>query len=170
MSLKTSSPPHFASNVRYHERPRADDAERVAALAHSTGVFTDEEADVAAQLVTTTLDGRETYQFILAENDKSQLIGFTCFDRIPLTQSAFDLYWIVVTPEWAGTGLARDLMRRTADAIRVQGGTQIFAETSGSKPYARARRFYLGTGFQRAARFADFYGPGDAKIVFRMLL
>ncbi|HEY8595969.1 MAG TPA: GNAT family N-acetyltransferase [Devosiaceae bacterium] len=170
MSLKTSSPQHFASHVRYYEQPQADDAERVAALARSTGVFSDEEARVAGELVTTTLDGRETYQFLLAEDDNHRLIGFTCFDRIPLTQSAFDLYWIVVAPEWAGTGLARDLMRRTADVIRVEGGTQILAETSERKPYARARRFYLGTGFQRAARFADFYGPNDAKIVFRMLL
>lgn len=132
-------------------------------------MFSPEEARIAGELAETTLDGSETYRFLFAER-KGDLLGYTCFDRIPLSAVSFDLYWIAVSPEERGTGLSLALMERTAAFIRKKRGLQIFAETSSREPYAAARGFYLKAGFEQAARFEDFYAVGDAKIVFRMKL
>ena len=99
-----------------------------------------------------------------------ELIGCTCFDRIPLSKVAFDLYWIAVSPAQRGTGLATELMERTAKFIRGKRGTHVFAETSSRDPYAPARAFYSKAGFQEVARFEDFYEAGDAKITYRLKL
>ena len=148
-----------------------DDADPAAieALVAATGVFSAEEIRTAAELAETTLDGTETYRWLLAEQD-GEIVGYTCFDRIPFSKLSFDLYWIAVSPERRGTGLAAELMERTATFIRGKRGTQIFAETSSREPYAAAQAFYLKTGFQEIARFEDFYDVGDDKLVYRLKL
>ncbi len=145
------------------------DVDRIRALTNATGVFSAEESRVAAELAQTTLDGSETYRWLLAEAD-GELLGYTCFDRIPLSKVSFDLYWIAVLPAQRGTGLAMDLMARTAKLAKSKRGLWIFAETSSRDAYAPARAFYRKTGFEEAARFADFYEPGDDKVVFRLAL
>jgi ribosomal protein S18 acetylase RimI-like enzyme len=147
----------------------AADPPRILKLVQATGVFSVEEARVAAELAETTLDGTETYRWLLAEAE-GRLVGYTCFDRVPFSKVSFDLYWIAVRPEHRGSGLAHELMQRTAKFVRGKRGTQIFAETSSREPYAAARAFYRRAGFDEAARFDDFYEPGDAKIVYRLQL
>ena len=45
-------------------------------------------------------------------------------------------------------------------------GTALYAETSGRLQYAPTRSFYRRCGYREAAVFADFYAPGDDKVVF----
>jgi len=75
-----------------------------------------------------------------------------------------------VAPESRGTGLALELMRRTAVFAKRKRGLWLFAETSSREPYAPARAFYKKAGFEEAARFEDFYAEGDAKLMFRLKL
>ena len=157
------------NRLRFRHVLDAADPARIRALIEATGVFSKEEASIAAELAETTLDGTETYRWLIAEAG-SDLLGYTCFDRIPLSRVSFDLYWIAVSPAVRGTGLAAELMQRTAKFIRAKRGTQIFAETSSREPYAPARAFYLKSGFEEAARFGDFYEPGDDKVIFRLKL
>lgn len=164
-SPPSSRPP--AERIRWRQIADKDDPAKVRKLVEATGVFSPEEARVAGQLVETTLSGAETYRFLFAEN-AGGLVGYTCFDRIPLSAVSFDLYWIAVASEARGTGLAQELMTRTAAVVKRKRGLAIYAETSSREPYAAARAFYLKAGFEEAARFADFYAVGDDKIVFRL--
>jgi len=132
-------------------------------------VFSKEEARVAAELAETTIDGSETYRWLIAEQDGA-LIGYTCYDRIPLSKVSFDLYWIAVLPECRGTGLATELLTRTARFAKSKRGLWMFAETSSRDAYAPARAFYLKSGFTEIARMEDFYEPGDDKLVYRLAL
>lgn len=157
------------NRLRFRHVLDAADPTRIRALIAATGVFSAEESRVAAELAETTLDGSETYRWLIAETD-GELAGYTCFDRVPLSKTSFDLYWIAVSPTHRGTGLGRELIARTAKFIRAKRGAQIFAETSSREPYAPARAFYVKTGFEPVARFEDFYEPGDDKIVFRLKL
>ena len=166
MSSPASSPP---PKIRFRQILHAGDPARIGALIDATGVFSAEEVRVAAELAETTLDGSETYRWLLAESG-SELLGYTCFDHIPLSKVSFDLYWIAVSRAARGTGLAAALMAHTAKVVAAKRGTQIFAETSSREPYAPARAFYVKSGFEEAARFSDFYEPGDDKIVFRLKL
>ena len=158
-----------AGRLRFRHILDKGDPEKIRALVEATGVFSAEEAAVAARLAETTLDGSETYRWLLADLGDT-LVGYTCFDRIELTKASFDLYWIAVLPTHGGKGLGLDLMARTAKFIRLKDGTQIFAETSSREPYAKARAFYLKAGFEEVARFEDFYKPGDDKVIFRLKL
>jgi ribosomal protein S18 acetylase RimI-like enzyme len=168
MSSTISSEP-LADRIRWRHIVDAADPARIRALVAATGVFSAEEIGIAGELAETTLDGSETYRFLFAERG-GELLGYTCFDRIPLSTVSFDLYWIAVAPGARGTGLALLLLERTATFIRKKRGLQIFAETSSREPYAAARAFYRRAGFEEAVAFEDFYAPGDAKIVFRMKL
>ena len=155
--------------TRYRHVLAASDPARIRALIKATTVFSAEEIDTAGQLAETTLDGSETYRWLLAEVG-GELAGYTCFDRIPLSKVSFDLYWIAVSPTHQHTGLGRELLARTAQFIRGKRGTQLFAETSSREPYAAARAFYAKAGFEAAARFTDFYDASDDKLVFRLKL
>lgn len=156
--------------IRWRQIAEPADPRKIADLVTASGVFSEEEARVAGELATTTLDGTETYRFMFAEQPGGGLKGFTCFDRIPLSDVSFDLYWIAVAPSEQGTGLAQELMRRTAAFAKRKRGLWLFAETSSREPYARARAFYQRVGFEEAARFEDFYAAGDAKVIFRLKL
>jgi len=161
-----SKPP---ARLRFRHILDAADPDRIRALVEATGVFTAEEVRVAGDLADSTLDGSEPFRWLLAERD-GELVGYTCYDRVPLAAISFDLYWIAVAPDQRGTGLAMDLMERTAALVRKKGGHSIYAETSSKEPYAPARGFYLKAGFTEAARFPDFYAVGDAKVVYRLVL
>jgi GNAT superfamily N-acetyltransferase len=156
--------------LRWRQIAEPADPEKISELVATTGVFSVEEARVAGELAATTLDGSETYRFMFAEEPGGALRGFTCFDRIPLSKVSFDLYWIAVAKEYWGTGLAQELMQRTARFCKSKRGLWLFAETSSRPPYERARAFYRSTGFAESARFEDFYAPGDAKIIYRLEL
>lgn len=159
----------LAHRVRWRQLCVADDPARVRTLVEATGVFSEEEARVAAQLVETTVDGSETYRFLFAER-KGEILGYTCFDQVPLSQVSWDLYWIAVAPEMRGTGLGQRLIERTAHIVARKHGRFLFAETSSREPYAPARAFYVRTGFVEVARFEDFYEEGDDKLIYRLSL
>jgi GNAT superfamily N-acetyltransferase len=162
-----SMPP--AEAIRFRSALVGADPGRIRALVAATGVFSGEEVRIAGELAETTLDGTEPYRWLLAERG-GELIGYTCFDRVPLTRVSVDLYWIAVAPAARGSGVAAELMARTASLARSEGAVAIYAETSSRAPYAPARAFYLKSGFAEAARFPDFYERGDDKLVYRLAL
>ncbi len=151
--------------LSFRDRPGNGDPDAIRALVAATGAFSDEEVQVAGRLAESTLDRSAPFLWCLAEAG-GRLVGYTCFDHIELTQGSFDLYWIAVAPDSSGMGIGRRLILRTAAAMQALGGTRLYAETSSRPPYAAARAFYRSTGFLRVARFADFYAPGDAKLVY----
>ena len=93
------------------------------------------------------------------------LRGYACYGPTPCTESAWDLYWLVVHPAAQGVGLGRLLLDRVAEAVRSEGGTALYAETAGKPAYAPTRAFYARTGFQAVATIPDFYARGDAKLI-----
>jgi ribosomal protein S18 acetylase RimI-like enzyme len=50
--------------------------------------------------------------------------------------------------------------------MRKAGAKHVYADTSSSDRYAGTRGFYQRMGFHEEARLADFYGPGDGKIIY----
>jgi ribosomal protein S18 acetylase RimI-like enzyme len=145
----------------------ADDVGRVRSLVASTGFFNAAEVEVAADLVTERLTKgiRSGYHFVLAERGP-QLVGYACYGPIGGTQDSFDLYWIAVAPEEQRKGLGAQVYARAEAAMRRARAKHIYAETSTSDRYAPTRGFYQRMGFAEQARLADFYAPGDGKIIY----
>lgn len=147
------------------------DRARILEIVLSTEAFSEEEADIAAELVDERLARGDAsdYEFLLAEVE-GRLTGYTCFGRIPGTVSSFDLYWIVVAPERQREGIGGLLLAGTEQAAREMGATRIYADTSSSPRYEAARRFYEGCGYRREAFLPDFYRPDDGKVIYAKVL
>jgi len=136
-------------------------------LVKKSAVFNDIEVNIAGELAEAVLDGSDTsYQFIFLRDANGAPVGYTCYGEIPLTDKRYDLYWIVVSPDYQNAGLARKLMIETNKHVVNLGGKHIYAETSGTDLYAPARSFYLKNNFTQVARYPNFYRDGDDKVVF----
>jgi len=156
-----------ARTLRFRSRPRAADLPALRRLVDSTGVFYPEERAIALELLAQRLErgAKSGYEFFFAEQD-GELVGYCVWGTVPLTKDSFDLYWIAVAPRAQGLGVGRRLMTLAERAVARRGGGQLYIETSSREAYVRTRRFYRAANYRRVARLADFYAPGDHKIVF----
>jgi len=157
----------IAAPPRYRSRPKPGDLPALRRLVLSTGVFYPEERAIALELLQERLRLGPTsgYEFFFAERDR-ELVGYCAWGAVPLTKASYDLYWIAVAPQAQGLGIGQRLMTLAEQAIARCGGGQLYIETSSRDVYARTRRFYRAADYRQAARLADFYAPGDHKIVF----
>jgi ribosomal protein S18 acetylase RimI-like enzyme len=79
---------------------------------------------------------------------------------------SFDLYWIAVRRGAQGGGVGRILLEAAEARIARDGGRGIYVETSTKDQYHPTRAFYEHFGYQKAAVLADFYAPGDGKVIY----
>lgn len=177
------SSPHKSTSLRaasFRDDPRPTDPQAIRDIVASTGFFHDFEIDVAVELIDERLARglASEYFFLFADDpDTGKPLGYACFGPIACTVGSCDLYWIAVHNDHRGKGLGRVLMlemeRRIAagfpnpaapsDTIRAR---RIYIETSSKPQYEPTRTFYLRCGYREEARFADFYAPGDDKLVY----
>jgi len=162
---------NLATSYLWREEVRPEDVEVVWKLVTATGFFSDQERDVAVELVEEYLrrGPASGYRFLFAELD-GRPVGYVCYGPIPCTVGSFDLYWIVVDPRQQRRGLGRRLLEHAEQRIKRAGGRHVYVETSGRAQYAPTRAFYERCGYSVAAALADFYYPGDPKIVYRKVL
>jgi len=146
---------------------RRSDREEIGRILRETGAFRPEEVAIGLELVDESLNPGPTtdYQWWIAEMD-ARVVGFACFGPVPLTEGTFDLYWIAISPEARGAGVADRLDDAVADSVRRAGGRWLLAETSSTPPYEAARRFYRRRGYDAVERIADFYRVGDDRLTF----
>jgi len=146
----------FRAEVQEH------DADSVRDIVASTGFFSDEEADVAVELVQERLLRGEAsgYHFVFVEVD-GELVGYACYGPVPCTLRAFDLYWIAVRSGVRGQGLGRTVLAEVERRLQDSGGAKLIAETSSRPQYAPTRAFYRACGFTEEARIRDYYAPGE---------
>jgi D-alanine-D-alanine ligase len=149
------------------ETVTAADGQKVRDLVQSTGFFSDEELDIAAELVRETVERGDAagYSFVLLESG-DELLAYSCYGRIPGTASSIDLYWIATRQDRRGQGLGRRVLDLTEARIAALGGTGIYVETSSRAQYEPTRAFYLRCGYREIARLDDFYAPGDGKVLY----
>lgn len=159
-------------NIMFRSQVNAADSAEVSRLAKATGFFSAAEVEVAVELVQERrLKGEASgYHFLMAEREPGVLLGYGCFGPIPCTQSSFDLYWIVVHPDAQGQGLGKRLLALCEQEIAGLGGTRTYTETSSRPLYYPTRSFYVRCGYTLEATLADFYAPGDDKLVYCKLL
>ncbi len=144
-----------------------DDNENVRSIAVSSGFFRDDEVIVAVELLEEAfIKGNESgYHFLFADMHGAA-VGFCCFGPIPCTIGSFDLYWIAVRDEYRRQGIGHSLLLASEAQVREMGGRKLYIETSGLPRYQPTRAFYLRAGYREEARLADFYQPGDDKLIF----
>jgi ribosomal protein S18 acetylase RimI-like enzyme len=137
----------------------------------STGKFNDVEIATALELVDEALErGEESgYIFAVLEYEEKHRVvqGYACYGPVPLTQGAYDLYWIVVDPASQEKGLGRQLLDYVERDVLTRGGRMILIETSSQESYGATIRFYERSGYDLVARIRNFYRIGDDKLIFQ---
>lgn len=147
-------------------------ADRAAVLdiVERVGNFTADEVDVAMELVDEWLAEGEASGYltrVLADSDAARPVrGYVCFGPAPMTEGTFDLYWIAVDPDDQGRGYGARLIEATEEQVRARCGRLLLIETASQDAYAATIRFYERAGYVIESRIADYYRPGDDKLVF----
>lgn len=159
------------NNLIIRDEVYPEDVKNVRLLAQLSGFFTDEEIDVAVELVEERLNKgiKSGYNFIFAQLDDI-VVGYTSFGKIACTDASFDLYWIIVHKDYQGYKIGKTLLQRTEEEIKKIGGKRIYVETSSRAQYEPTRNFYLGQSYKEEAVFKDFYRVGDGKVIYLKIL
>lgn len=153
--------------IKFRTEVYPTDIEIVRKLTSGTGFFNGEEIAIAAELATERLEkgNASGYEFIFLEVD-GVAMAYSCYGRIPLTKSSYDLYWIVTDTAYRNKGFGKALLRETEKDIINRGGTALYAETSSRGQYIPTRMFYEHNGYTLKARFEDYYDTGDDLVMF----
>ncbi|MBU4199320.1 MAG: GNAT family N-acetyltransferase [Verrucomicrobia bacterium] len=152
-------------NIRPME---SKDRETVLKLIHETGMFTEEEELVAAELIDTylTQPHQEDYDIDVVESDAGTAEGYVCYGPAPMTEGTVDLYWIAVHPGRHKQGYGKALVTHVETITRRNKGRMIIIETSSKEKYTPTRQFYLRMGYQEISRLRDYYRPGDDQVIY----
>jgi ribosomal protein S18 acetylase RimI-like enzyme len=144
------------------------DRARLHSMLIETHLFIPEEIDVAMELIDIVLkdESQKDYKIHCIVDDQDQLMGYICYGPSPMTQGTFDLYWIVVDPNFQGQGIGSKLLDFLEKVLKEMDGKMILVETSSISEYERTQRFYLQKGFKEVARVPDYYSPGNDRITF----
>jgi GNAT superfamily N-acetyltransferase len=144
------------------------DRERILAMVKSIQYFTAEEIDVAMELVDIVLrdETQKDYTIQCLVDHEDQPLGYVCYGSTPMTEGTFDLYWIVVDPQYQSHGAGTKLLDFFEDTVKRMGGRMILVDTSSISPYESVHRFYSNKGYREVARVPDYYWPGNDRITF----
>jgi len=130
--------------------------------------FKPAEVDVAEEVIDSYLGDsiRSGYHIFVAEVGSS-IAGYICYGPTPLTEGTWDIYWLAVAPDKQSQGIGKALLNFAEDNIKETKGRLAIIETSSKPEYEATRRFHQAQGYEIACRIADFYAPGDDKLVFQ---
>lgn len=146
---------------------RDGDSEPILALAKKSEIFTTREVGVIKELLEAELENpaqNDYHSLVFEEGD--QVMGFACYGPAPMTEGTYDLYWLFVDPEHQRRGVGGVLLGAVEKAIRRAKGRMLIADTSSSRSYLPARRFYQDHGFHKVAEVRDYYCPGDSRLTY----
>jgi ribosomal protein S18 acetylase RimI-like enzyme len=151
---------------------------RIREILDATSVFRAEEVAVALELFDETFaagparapydpgDGVANYEFVGSFSRDGQLVGYVCYGATPGTDRVYDLYWIAMHPEFQGEGGGSQLVDEVERRLRQREARLLVVETSSRQEYAPTRHFYEARGYAAAACVADYYAPGDSRVIY----
>jgi ribosomal protein S18 acetylase RimI-like enzyme len=146
---------------------RPEDLKGILALGRRTGVFTSKEISVVRELAVIELTSlrQRDYHSLVAEVDGC-VVGFACYGPVPMTDRAYDLYWIFVHPSYQGRAIGSALLDEVERAVIKARGRMLLVDTSSTRSYLPARRFYKDHGYRMIAEVKDYYRDGDARLTY----
>jgi aminoglycoside 6'-N-acetyltransferase I len=152
-------------NVRVTDR---NDYDAIRSLVIATGVFNQDEIDIAVELLDIFLNDpdQQDYEMYTAADDEKRVLGYICIGPTPATTATFDLYWVAVTPDVQAKGVGTLLLNYVEQELKKRNGRLLIAETSSTSKYQKTRAFYERKGFQMLAHIKEYYKPDDDLIIY----
>jgi GNAT superfamily N-acetyltransferase len=158
--------------MRLEVRPMTvEDKSAIMKMLRNMPEFKPSEADIAEEVLDSYLHDPvgSGYHVFIAEAD-SLIAGYICYGPTPLTEGTWDIYWLAVTPNQQSQGIGKALLTFAEGNIKKTIGRLAIIETSSKPEYEATRQFYRTQGYELACCIADFYAPGDDKLVFQKRL
>jgi ribosomal protein S18 acetylase RimI-like enzyme len=154
---------------------RRRDKPAIMKLLAATPEFKPSEVAVAEELIDGYLKSPSlSGYYVLVAEAKPLLVsfpvGYICYGPTPLTKGTWDIYWMAVSQKKQSRGIGGALLASVEAEIKKARGRLVLIETSSTPKYERTRRFYRRYGYEAACRLADFYAPGDDKLIFQKVL
>ncbi|MFH2038445.1 MAG: GNAT family N-acetyltransferase [Chloroflexota bacterium] len=148
--------------------PTSTDGPAILEIAKGINLFDAGDVETILELWTDFLShgDQESWYHFLAAKLKSDLVGYACYGKRPLTQGTFDLYWIAVKSKHQREGIGEFLLKHVEARVKESGGHLLIAETAGKPAYEPTRHFYFARGYQLEGRVHDFYAIGDDLYIF----
>jgi ribosomal protein S18 acetylase RimI-like enzyme len=150
-------------------RPLEDkDRSKIEMILWDTKVFSEEEVQVALELIDIYLNNKEQkdYEIFSAVDKNDVALGYVCIGPTPMTIGTFDMYWIAVDPSEHGKGIGKELVKFIEDFISKRDGRLIVVETSSRDDYESTRNFYIRTQYREISRIKDYYKINDDLVVY----
>jgi ribosomal protein S18 acetylase RimI-like enzyme len=146
----------------------APDRKDVLRILDNAGNFTADEVATARELIDEWLEqgSQSGYLTYVLEEDSLGVLGYVCFGPTPLTESTYDLYWIVVDKSKHRGGVGKRLLKFVEEEVERRGGRLLLIETSSQETYGGTIQFYERTGYALVGKVADYYKAGDDKLIF----
>jgi GNAT superfamily N-acetyltransferase len=145
---------------------RPGDGPAIAELAVATGLLSLEEASGMASSLG---DAPGDTNWLTAVDPVGSIVGATFAGREPVSDRVWNLYFMAVAPAHHGRGVGTLLLGDVERQLRTwaeRPATALVIETSSLASFAGTRAFYAGRGYRKVGEVPDYYGPGDAKVIF----
>ena len=136
-------------------------------MARRTNAFSEDEIAVLDEVLLACAEAPGRDYTLLDAEECGIAGGFLIYGPTPMTDFAFDLYWIVVDPsqQRKGVGLALD----DAMCAALLAGAEravIRVETAGRSDYDGQRHFYERAAYRECGRIPNFYSEGDDLVLY----
>ncbi len=152
--------------IRIRKMARKD-FEKIYQILKKVKVFRKDEIRIAQEIIKTSLQQYNKYDYLLYVADyNTEIVGYICFGKTPLTEGTYDIYWLVVDPPFQNQGIGGRLLEFAENYIRNHRGRKIIIETSSKKEYKSTRSFYRDLGYKEVAKINNFYLPNDDKYIY----
>ena len=143
-----------------------DDFDALVAFTGASGLFSPEELDEVRGMMAAHFDGELGPDHRWDVYDDGGVTGVAYCAPEQLTDGVWNLYMLVIDPNRQGGGQGAALVRHVEQVLSAKGACLLLIETSGVDGFERTRTFYEKCGYVEEARIRDYFGPGDAKVVF----
>ena len=145
-----------------------EDIKALAEIVRATGVFREEEINVAVELMDIAVNDKDQKDYFLFSyvDETGTVQGYYCVGPTPMTQETFDLYWIAVHPHLQKKRIGHQLLEHCEAQVKTMGGKLLVVETSSQPKYEPTRRFYLRHQYAEAARIKNYYAQDDDLVIY----
>jgi len=136
-------------------------------IAESTGVFNKAEMQCFDEILDQYEESPDKDYYIFEERDGDRLIGYIIFGEAPMTEFAWEIYWLAVEKVQQGRGVGKKLVKKVEDHLVSKLGRVVLRiETSSIKEYEATRRFYRKMGYIESGRIPNFQCEGNDLVTF----
>ncbi len=143
----------------------AQDLPAAKAIIDSVGLFPSDMLDDMAAGHLADAPANEIW--LVADDPASGVVAgllYAAAER--MTRGTWNNLLLAVARDQHGKGIGSALLASVEEQLRCSGCHLVLVETSDLPDFERTRRFYTHVGYRETGRIANFYQPGEGKIIY----